>query len=758
MTEFAPYQAAHDFEDLKDFLDLDEPGFQVPFEAPVFQPEFATAIVVDNLPCAPMEKMPKMKTILADIYLQISKGLTVEDIHMPVDDATRATLGFCFIKCKTMAEAKTAVEITNGSMFGKKNQMRVSLYAELQKLSDLSEEYSGFTKSPFNPRPDPTSWLTDKICRDQFVIRHGKETEVFWGPVANDEEPDMAFDGQRQKKEKGSWCESYVTWSPNGTYLATFHNNGILLWGGEDFKEGGRFFHEGVEEIAFSPCENYMVTYRIYDNQPYKTPAVIVWSIVKGQMLRSFDVKSSLDPKFQVEATVTEDKSLGKSKFTGEDKGSKKVDRVMRGRVVNFHANCFTIREDTGAEHVIGQDLVRPLQDPNHMKWSPDGKYLAKIGVDVITVYQLPEMTILDRKSIAAPNVLDFQWSPNSNYISYYVPASGPRPALINIIEIPTRKDVCSRKAFDVISGRMSWHPDGDFLGAFMTKLTGKNKSYVLLFFRINEPGVPVEMIELKEPVYHMAWEPKGERLSIVHGDQGKPSVSFYSMGMVPKTKDQVGRSKRELHLLYTLTEKKCTEVMWSPAGNTAIILSYASDGAAFEFHDVSANVTVATRRHDKCKRVVWDPSGRVLASCTIRNINDPSRSTLDDGYHLFTFQGIPIAQIRKERLHQFQWRPRPRNLFAPSERKKIIKELRKYERIFGEEDKQRKNESLEAVIEGRRSQATDYLVLLGKKRALYAQYKEQRKALRDGFDSEDDEYYEIKTEVVEHVIGKKKH
>lgn len=51
------------------------------------------------------------------------------------------------------------------------------------------------------------------------------------------------------------WTETYVRWSPKGTYLATFHPRGIALWGGENFKQIQRFSHQGVSLIDFSPCE-----------------------------------------------------------------------------------------------------------------------------------------------------------------------------------------------------------------------------------------------------------------------------------------------------------------------------------------------------------------------------------------------------------------------------------------------------------------------------------------------------------------------
>jgi uncharacterized protein with WD repeat len=98
---------------------------------------------------------------------------------------------------------------------------------------------------------------------------------------------------------------------------------------------------------------------------------------------------------------------------------------------------------------------VVPLQDPNRLKWSPDGKYVARLGPDMISVYEMPAVSLLEKKSIAAKEILDFMWSPKSNMISYWCPAEANHPALINIIRVPERDEISSRKLFDVSEGRM---------------------------------------------------------------------------------------------------------------------------------------------------------------------------------------------------------------------------------------------------------------------------------------------------------------
>lgn len=46
-----------------------------------------------------------------------------------------------------------------------------------------------------------------------------------------------------------------MRWSPRGTYLLTFHQKGVALWGGENMKQIMRFSHPGVQLSDFSPCE-----------------------------------------------------------------------------------------------------------------------------------------------------------------------------------------------------------------------------------------------------------------------------------------------------------------------------------------------------------------------------------------------------------------------------------------------------------------------------------------------------------------------
>lgn len=762
------YKKLEDYDDISPYLNLDETDEVDESKFPAFEPDFSSAIIVENIPAVSSEKIPKLMGVLLKIYAQMSK-ITESDIHMPFNEETQTTYGFCFIKFSNKDEAENAMKLTQGLAIDKKHTFKVSLYSDLDKYAKVPDEYVPAAPQPFNPRPDPTSWLTDPQCRDQFVIRHHHETEIYWANHTG-EEPNLVYGGAREKEGGKVWCESYVCWSPQGTYLATFHAPGIKLWGSNEFQPQGRFMHAKVEDLSWSPCENYLITYRfLFNPQLDPSQAICVWDIRTGALLRSFELKNPLEAKFQVQAVIEEKPS---DKDLAKDKNAKKTERVIRGRIRSYEGDSdrgfFTIEEGNTVHENVPSQKVTPIQEPNRLKWSPDGNYVARLGCDLISVYCLPSMTLLDKKSIAAKDVLDFVWSPRSNMISYWSPAVGNHPALISILRIPDREEISSRKLFDVTDGRMVWQNEGDYLCVHMTKMQGKKKSYVLMFFRIRDAGVPVEQLELNEPIINVSWEPSGDRFVILSGEARSPTISFYTMNGVGKTSATTSGKpaakgaaaaapKSELTHLFTKSGAQCNDVFWSPAGGVIALAYFAPDACLFELYDVENNVSLATKRHDRCTRLYWDPSGRFLASCTVSDLrNIGVKGQPDDGVNIYTFQGTLLCQMKKEKLFQFSWRPRPKDLLSPEEKKKVIKNLKKYEKAFEKEDRARKQELHQEMMAARYKQAEEFLTWMNKSRALNAKLKPLRVAMRGGYDSDDERNYKIEISLDETIVSSK--
>lgn len=189
------YMSQSDYEHFAPYLSLDDDGFQLPFQAPEFAPNYDSAIIVDGTPITTTDKVPKLLQALLKVFIQFSPSLRVEDFELPIDPATGSTLGFCFINFANKYEAEAAILNAQGFLFGK-NVFKLSPYSDLDKYKSLQQEFVPPQLPEFKPRPDPTDWLCDLLGRDQFAIRYAKETEVYWANMSN-EDPVLVYGGER---------------------------------------------------------------------------------------------------------------------------------------------------------------------------------------------------------------------------------------------------------------------------------------------------------------------------------------------------------------------------------------------------------------------------------------------------------------------------------------------------------------------------------------------------------------------------------
>lgn len=218
------YKSQPDYNDIEKYLEFDDIGFIPTFDLPTFKPNYDSAIVIDGTPITTVDKVEKLLSVILKLFVQFSPTLSVNDIYLPIDPTTNETYGFCFIKFPSKKEADMAIESAQGFKMGK-NYFKISKYSDLDKYADISDEFIPPPLPDFKPRPDPTDWLCDSLGRDQFALRYGKETDVYWMNTSG-EEPSPVYCGEREKANGKTWCENRIAWSPNGSYLATFHPPG----------------------------------------------------------------------------------------------------------------------------------------------------------------------------------------------------------------------------------------------------------------------------------------------------------------------------------------------------------------------------------------------------------------------------------------------------------------------------------------------------------------------------------------------------
>jgi len=209
----------------------------------------------------------------------------------------------------------------------------------------------------------------------------------------------------------------------------------VRLWGGSTWQPLQRFAHPLVKLIHFSPCEQYLVT---WSHEPIVVPegalqgpqyfspddegnSIAVWDIKTGHLLRSFPAISPSDS----------------------------ADEAQRK-----------------------QGVIWPA-----FKWSSDDKYVARVTPgQQISVYELPSMNLLGKKSIKIEGVVDFEWCPlgdkdmdeaeaaqsgkakkpaKENMLVYWTPELGNQPARVTLMAIPSRTVLRQKNLFNVTDVRI---------------------------------------------------------------------------------------------------------------------------------------------------------------------------------------------------------------------------------------------------------------------------------------------------------------
>ena len=178
----------------------------------------------------------------------------------------------------------------------------------------------------------------------------------------------------------------------------------------------------------------------------------------------------------------------------------------------------------------------------------------------------------------------------------------------MSLYQIPSKVEIRQKNLFSVSDCKMYWQSNGEYLAVKVDRYTKTKKSTYTGFelFRIKERDIPIEVLELEnknDKIIAFAWEPKGHRFAVIHGDNPRPDVSFYSM----KTAHHTSRVSK----LTTLKSKQANALYWSPGGRFILLAGLKGFNGQLEFFNVDDLETMATTEHFMCTDVEWDPTGR---------------------------------------------------------------------------------------------------------------------------------------------------
>mmetsp|Transcript_36181 Transcript_36181/g.84827 ORF Transcript_36181/g.84827 Transcript_36181/m.84827 type:complete len:709 (-) Transcript_36181:75-2201(-) len=639
-------------QDVADFLSEGEGDDLDDLEAPVpMNTSFPNAVFVCNVPSVSREKYDKLMGVLKKLVDKYGPN----ERYMPLNEETQMTDGFVIVTYEKPECADEAVKTMNGFQLDKNHVFKVVKFDQFDHIVNRSDNFvPNHTLTTFS-RSDFRDWLLDKKCREQFLIRYQQETEIYWHDTAIGR-PVKQYGGEREKEQKKIWCDWKVQWSPQGSYVVTFHQQGVALWAGPEFTKKQRFPHASAKYVEFSPTEEFILTWNgahASDKDAASNSAVCIFRVLTGECVRK----------------------------------------------------CRT-------------PAVLPLGDehPNqYFLWSFDGKYVAECGEAKIYVRDTETFELIKdeegkKKALNYDGLHTFQWSPKDNIIAAWILEKENNPARLVLVDIPSRKELQTRSKTQV-EAQMHWQSEGDYLCLIVTKLSKAKKKGAtnIEIFRMREKNIPVEGVEVKETVKGFYWETKGSRFAVLLTDESghHPKLAFYAL------------EKQKLECIYTfdLPSNSFNAMFWAPEGQYFVCAALGHGdllwGALMQDNKFEV---LHKDEHFMLTNVEWDPSSRyVMTSVTQPMSNEIGgfKYQMEAGYNIWTFQGRILYKEQKEKLFYIQWRPHPPSLMSDNELKNIRTNIKTFSKKYDSIDEKAKEAARQAYRQEREDKMNRFNAIL---------------------------------------------
>lgn len=652
------------FEDIKledipvddiDFSDLEE-KYQVTNDA-----NFDQYIVVTGAPMIPESKVPVLKKALVGLF---SKAGKVVDMEFPIDAETKKSKGFLFVECASPADGNRIIKAFHTKRLDLKHRLYIYTMKDVEKYNSgsFNTDFEEPEMPEFVPSSSLKSWLQDEEVRDQYILQKDELTTAFWNTTVADADTVV--------ESRTNWSNNYVRFSPKGTYLFSYHDQGVVAWGGPHFDRLRRFYHPNVRTSSVSPNEKFLVTFSaepITSNEddkdcPFTTRneghQICIWEIASGLLMTTFPVI--------------------KSPF-----------------------------------------LHWPL-----IRWSYNDKYCARMVGDTLVVHDSENsFAPMDNKALKVPGIRDFSFAPSgvklqpfrqndepSVILAYWTPETNNMSCKGTVVEVPRGRVLKTVNLVQVSNVTLHWQNQSEFLCFNVERHTKSKKTLFsnLEICKLTEKDIPVEKIELKDCVIAFEWEPNGNRFVTIadheNGDDNpaipRHVVSFYAPEAREKEKGPQQTGIKKWKVVANIPDKFSNTISWSPAGRFVVVATLVKPNirkSDFYFYDMDftgeKNINEANDVNASLKDVAkptfmsatdmeWDPSGRFLSVWS-----SALKHKMENGFKIYNIAGTVMKEETVANFKNFAWRPRPESLLTNAEKKKVRKSLREWSAQFEEQD-----------------------------------------------------------------------
>eukprot|EP00117_Sycon_ciliatum_P019562 scpid37911/ scgid17698/ Eukaryotic translation initiation factor 3 subunit B; Eukaryotic translation initiation factor 3 subunit 9; eIF-3-eta; eIF3 p116 len=480
------------------------------------------AIVVDNVPRVDGARQERLKGVIMKIMSRFGK--IVGEPFFPADEQGN-TKGYVFLEYSSEAEAVAAVKTADGYKLDKGHVFTVNLLTDFEHYQSLPETFEPPKTKEFVSEGNLRSWLMEPDARDQYVVHAGDTCTVFSHSA---EDADYVFD-------RKYWTAKYLRWTPQGTYVASLHDQGVIMWGGDKFERKLRLAHSRVQLIDFSPCERYAITFNGAPDNEASPDAIAVWDLKRGHCIRRFN------------AGENKEWPIFRWNFDGS-------------LFARMSENLISVYESVTCSLLDKESFF--IKGIRQFSWSPSDNIIAYWTPEESSIpARVALMEIPSRQEIRTMNLFSVAdckivWHGQGDYLAVKVDrfANSRKKVTIANFEIfrIREKNIPVEKIElkDAVQG-FAWEPHGNKF-AVIHELQGSPGVCVSFYEMETDKLKLIKMLE-KKLVSHIFWSPRGQFVVLAGLKQSNGILEFYD------TSDMTMMNVSE-HLM-------ATDIAWDPTG-----------------------------------------------------------------------------------------------------------------------------------------------------------------------------------------------
>ncbi|KAL6057905.1 Eukaryotic translation initiation factor 2A [Balamuthia mandrillaris] len=294
------------------------------------------------------------------------------------------------------------------------------------------------------------------------------------------------------------------------------------------------------------------------------------------------------------------------------------------------------------------------------IRWTSDERLSAKVVSKELQFFSGRNWKNVVQ-AIKIPDIANFSFAPGPAppLVACFVPEKKGLPGFVRLYKYPktTGEPVGSRTLMKATSVDLLWNSKGTaLLMATHTEVDRTGKSYygeTGLFFLSSDGRIDcIVDLDADGPIHQCSWSPDGEHFVVIYGYMPAKATLFNAK--CEKLAD-FGRAPRNT-------------ISWSPCSRLVCLAGFGNLNGQMDFWDVKKVKKVGEAKASCASALEWSPDSQYILTAVLS-----PKIRVDNGFSIFTYNGIQVHEQAVGELYQVAWQSAPQGTF-PLRRIRVAK------------------------------------------------------------------------------------